>query len=154
VLAAMRSAGVRSSDDVMIVGHSEGGLVAVTTARDAAKSGEFNVTHVITAGAPIGRTVGSMPSKVQVLALENKTDVVPHLDGVANPDKRNVTTASSRHGNGTIDNDHGLRSAYAPVAADVAASSDPSLRDYLAGVDQYFHATGVETHTYQITRRY
>jgi pimeloyl-ACP methyl ester carboxylesterase len=154
VLAAMHEAGVQPGDDVMLVGHSEGGLVAVNTARDAARSGEFNVTHVITAGAPVGLTVGQLPGKVRVLALENAKDVVPHLDGVANPDKPNVTTASSSHGNGTVGDDHGLKSAYVPEAADVQASDDKSIRDFLSSASGYFQATGVSTHAYQVTRRY
>ena len=33
--------------------------------RDAVASGEFDVTHVITAGSPIGLTVGPLPAAVQ-----------------------------------------------------------------------------------------
>lgn len=154
VLAAMRLAGVRRDDAVMLVGHSEGGMVAVTAARDAVASGEFNVTHVITAGSPIGLTVGSLPTSVQVLALENAQDVVPHLDGVANPDRPNVTTASTRRGDGTIVGDHDIEGAYLPIARDVQASGDRSIRDFLAGAAGYFRASRCETHTYQIRRRY
>ncbi len=154
VLAAMRRAGVRPTDDVMLVGHSQGGLVAVTTARDARASGEFHVTHVITAGAPIGRTVGGLPRGVQVLALENAADVVPHLDGRANPDRPNVVTASSRHGDGTVVGDHDVARSYLPLAADVEASSSRSLRDFLGSARGYFDAVSVETHTFQVVRRY
>lgn len=42
VFKAMRVAGVRKGDDVMLVGHSEGGMVAVNAARDADASSEFN----------------------------------------------------------------------------------------------------------------
>jgi hypothetical protein len=154
VLEAMRRAGVRPRDDVMLVGHSEGGLVAVTAARDAVASGAFHVTHVVTAGAPIGLTVGALPSTVQVLALENSTDVVPHLDGVANPDRPNVTTVSARHGDGTVLGDHSIGEAYLPLAADAQSSSNRSIRDFLAGAAGYFQAKEVQTHTYQIQRRY
>lgn len=154
VLAAMRRAGVRADDAVMLVGHSEGGMVAVTAARDAVLTGEFNVTHVITAGAPIGRSVGSLPSSVQVLALESSQDVVPHLDGVANPDRPNVTTAGTRRGDGTVIGDHDIEGAYLPVARDVQASRNRSIRDFLAGAAGYFRARRVETHTYQVRRRY
>ena len=154
VLAAMRQAGVRRSDAVMIVGHSEGGMVAVTTARDAVRSGEFNVTHVITAGAPIGLTVGQLPAKVQVLALENSRDVVPHLDGAANPDRANVTTVSGSRGDETITGDHGVRSAYVPLAGDAQASNNRSIRDFLHSAKGYLQAIKVETHTYQVQRAY
>ena len=154
VLAALRRAGVRPTDPVMLVGHSEGGLVAVNAARHAVASGEFDVTHVITAGAPIGRIVGALPSTVQVLALENGRDVVPHLDGVANPDRRNVTTVASDHGDGTIVGDHDIDRVYLRVAGDAQASSNPSIRDFLHSADGYFRAHSVLTHTYQIARRY
>jgi hypothetical protein len=154
VLAALRIAGVRRTDPVMLVGHSEGGMVAVTAARDAVASGAFNVTHVITAGSPIGLTAGGVPGTVQVLALENAQDVVPHLDGVANPDRPNVTTASSERGDGTIGGDHAVGSAYVAVAADVQVCADASVRDFLHSAAGYFQATTVDTHTYQITRRY
>jgi hypothetical protein len=154
VLDAMRKAGVGPADDVMLVGHSEGGMVAVTTARDAAATGEFNITHIVTAGAPIALTVGTLPSTVQVLALENSKDVVPHFDGAANPDRRNVTTARAEHGDGTVLDDHSLERAYVPLARDVQASTDKSLRDFLASAAGYFQATKVETHTYQVERRY
>lgn len=154
VLAAMRTAGVRPTDDVMLVGHSEGGMVAVTTARDAVKSGQFNVTHVVTAGAPIGRTVGQLPTRVQVLALENTQDVVPHLDGAANPDKLNVTTVSGSRGDGTVHGDHAIDGIYVPLAGDAQASSSTSVREFLRSAKGYFQAVRVETHTYQIQRAY
>ncbi|HKC28472.1 MAG TPA: hypothetical protein VKB75_10720, partial [Jatrophihabitans sp.] len=154
VLAAMRAAGVRRDDPVMLVGHSQGGMVAVTTARDAMASGEFNITHVVTAGAPIGMTVGSVPRATKVLALENTRDVVPHLDGVANPDRANVTTASAARGNSTVGGDHHLNPAYFAIARDVEASGNPSVRDFLSSADGYFRASRIETHAYQIQRRY
>jgi pimeloyl-ACP methyl ester carboxylesterase len=138
----------------MLVGHSEGGLVAVNAARDAAASGEFDVSHVITAGAPIGLTAGAVPSGVQVLALENSPDVVPHLDGRANPDRPNVTTVSGSRGDGTILGDHTVAGAYLPLAADADASSDPSIHDFVASAAGYFRASTVVTHTFQIERRY
>ena len=154
VLAAMRRAGVRKTDDVMLVGHSEGGMVAVTTARDAVASGQFNVTHVVTAGAPIALTVGSLPTGVQVLALENGRDVVPHLDGRANPDEPNITTVTSYHGDGTITGDHDIAGSYVPLARDVQASDNGSIRDFLGSARRYFQATTVETHTFQVQRGY
>ncbi len=138
----------------MLVGHSEGGMVAVTTARDASASGEFDVTHVVTAGSPVGRTAAALPGRIKLLALENSRDVVPHLDGVANPDRPNVTTASSPRGDGTVLGDHDVGGAYVPVAADVQASGNGSVRDFLGSAKSYFRATAVETHTFQIERRY
>ncbi|HVU91565.1 MAG TPA: hypothetical protein VHC23_04985, partial [Jatrophihabitans sp.] len=154
VLAAMRRAGVRPDDPVMLVGHSQGGMVAVTAARDAVRSRAFHVTHVVTAGSPIGRTAGSVPSGVQVLALENGRDVVPHLDGRANPDRPNVTTVTGRRGDGTVGGDHSLDESYVPLAGDAQASGNRSVRDFLKGADGYFRGVRVDTHVYQISRSY
>jgi hypothetical protein len=154
VLAALHRSGVRRTDPVMLVGHSQGGMVAVTAARDAVRSRAFHVTHVITAGSPVGRTVAQVPASVRVLALENRRDVVPHLDGVANPDRRNVTTVTGRTGDGTVAGDHGVESGYLPLAAAAAASPDESIRDFLTSADGYFSAGSVETHTFQVQRRY
>lgn len=154
VLSAMRQAGVRPEDDVMLVGHSEGGLVAVTTARDAVRSGRFHVTHVVTAGSPVGRTVGELPRSVKVLALESSLDVVPHLDGVANPDRANVTTVTSTRGDRTVHGDHSLDTTYHRVAADTQASHDASVREFLTSADGYFRGSHVSTHTFQVVRHY
>lgn len=154
VMAAMLAAGVRRTDPVLIVGHSEGGMVAVTTARDAVRSGRFDVTHVITAGSPVGRTVGELPSSVQVLALENERDVVPHLDGVANPDRPNVTTVRAALGDGTVSDDHSLQDAYVPMAGAADASDNASITAFRRGVAPYLRAASVRTTRFQVIRRY
>jgi len=154
VLTALRRAGVRRRDPVMIVGHSQGGMVAVTAARDAVRSGEFDVTHVVTAGSPIGRTVGDVPGRVQVLALENAHDVVPHLDGRANPDRRNVTTVIGARGDGTVLDDHSLDDAYVPLVRDAQASDDRSIRQFLGGADDFFRGVRVRTYAFQVQRQY
>lgn len=152
VLQAMKQAGVQPGEEVMLVGHSEGGMVAVQAARDAVRSGQFNVTHVVTAGSPIGRTVGGLPKSVQVLALENKRDIVPHLDGIQNPDRPSVTTVSVDHGDATIGVDHSIEDSYLPGAADADASNNTAIQAYLAGADGFFTATQVRTARFVITR--
>ena len=154
VLEAMRRAGVGPDDDVLMVGHSEGGMVAVNAARRAAASGEFRVRHVVTAGAPLGLIAGTVPASVNVLALENDGDVVPHLDGAENPDRLNVTTVTAHRGHGDVIANHSLDEAYLAAARDLDASGDPSVRDYLRGLAGFLTASTVRTHTYQITRTY
>jgi|GEM_PF-2523220 len=154
VLQAMRRAGVRATDDVMLVGHSEGGMVAIQAAAACARSRQFHVSHVVTAGAPLGLTVAKLPGHVQVLAVENHNDIVPHLDGRTNADKVNVTTATVTRGDGTILDDHDLDRSYLPGAADVDASTDPSVRSFLSGAGGFFGASRVQTYTFTITRRY
>lgn len=154
VLDAMRRAGVRPDDAVMLVGHSEGGLVAVQTAIDATHAGAYRITHVVTAGAPIGRTAGHIPDRVAVLALENAHDVVPHLDAAANPPRPNVTTATVHHDYGDVGLNHDLDAAYLPGARDVDASSDASVRAFLSGAGAFFDAEQVHTYRYVVSRAY
>jgi hypothetical protein len=154
VIEAMRAAGVRPTDDVMLVGHSLGGLIAVEAASALSASGEFNVTHVITAGAPIGAQVGKLPTRVQVLALENDGDIVPEADGRPNPDLPNVTTATVHHNQYDLGADHDLEQSYLPGAQDVDSSDDVSLRSYLDGASEFFTADAAENDSYQITRTF
>jgi pimeloyl-ACP methyl ester carboxylesterase len=152
VLTAMREAGVRSDDDVLLVGHSQGALVAVNAARDAVASGQFNVTHVISAGGPIGAIVGAVPRSVQVLALENDGDLVPEVDGRLNPDRRNVTTATVHENHHDVLANHDLRESYIPGASDVEASKDPSLLAYRAGLNGFLTADDVDSQRFGIRR--
>lgn len=152
VLAAMRAAGVRSSDDVMLVGHSEGGMVAVNAARAAVASGEYRVTHVITAGSPIAISVGSTAGSVKVLALENEGDPIPRLDGAPNPGRSNVTTVTVHHNDGSLGDDHDITMSYLPGARDVDASTNTSVVDYLASASGYLQASSVETKTYRVSQ--
>jgi pimeloyl-ACP methyl ester carboxylesterase len=154
VVEAMRRAGVRPDDDVVMVGHSEGGMVAINAARHLAATGEFQVRHVVTAGAPIGLISGRVPSGIDVLALENEGDVVPHLDGTGNPDRLNILTVTTHRDHGSIRANHDLDASYLPGARDVDASSDPSVRRYLGGLHGVLTAASVHTYRYRITRGY
>jgi hypothetical protein len=77
-------------DPVMVSGHSLGGLAAMAIASDGAVRRELAITHVLTAGSPVGHI--DVPAEVSVLSLEHVGDVVPRLDLVANPDRPHWTT--------------------------------------------------------------
>jgi hypothetical protein len=77
VRAAMRAAGIDANSPVVLVGHSQGGLIADRIAA----SGDFNVTDVVTAGAP-AHVVDVSPT-VRLTAFEHSDDLVPALSGVA-----------------------------------------------------------------------
>lgn len=75
VLAAMAGAGVGRDDPVLLVGHSQGGMVAATVAA----TGAYAVRAVVTAGSPdVPRT---LPPGVVHVALVDDRDGVPSLDG-------------------------------------------------------------------------
>ncbi len=81
-LAAMTFAGIGSGEPVMVAGFSLGGMVAAQVASRAARYG-FAVSHLVTAGAPLGRV--AIPKQVRVLALEHVLDIVPRIEGRENP---------------------------------------------------------------------
>jgi hypothetical protein len=93
VVEAMRAVGVRKGEPVMLVGHSQGGLIAAAVASDPAVRREFTVSRVLTTGAPIGSM--PIPDDVQVLSLEHREDLVPRLDGAVNHDRPNWVTVSA-----------------------------------------------------------
>ncbi len=154
VLDAMTRAGVTDTDQVMMVGHSEGGMVAVTAARDAVRDGRFDVTHVVTAGAPIARSVGDLPESVRVLALENDHDIVPELDGAANPATPNITTVHFDTDTATVGGNHGLSTSYEAGAAETDASSDPSVRAFTESAEGFLDGTDEDTQVFLISREY
>ncbi|MGN6743587.1 MAG: hypothetical protein ACTHJL_09865 [Amnibacterium sp.] len=77
VAAAMRAAGVRPDEPVLLVGHSQGALDAVRIAQRR----DFAVRGVVTLGGPTGQLV--LPGDVPELSVEHEEDVVPVLGGAA-----------------------------------------------------------------------
>jgi len=75
VRRAMTEAGIRHGDPVILVGHSQGGLVAMRVAQ----SPDVTAQAVITAGSPIHAMV--VPTGLAVVAVEHTDDVVPALGG-------------------------------------------------------------------------
>jgi hypothetical protein len=140
VTKALALAGVGPHDPVMLVGHSQGGLVALRAAEQYAHDGSFNVTHVVTAGSPTARM--RVPASVSVLALENRYDVVPQLDGRPPRDEHNRVTVMLDVQTHDIGANHGLMSTYLPGARRVDGVSSTSLADWRAGADAFLVPTG------------
>ncbi|MFF5446442.1 hypothetical protein [Streptomyces sp. NPDC012888] len=69
-----------AGSELMLVGHSLGGLTAMNLASDPDLAGEFRVTHVVTLGSPIDNKRPA-DHTTQVISLVNKHDVIPMLDG-------------------------------------------------------------------------
>jgi hypothetical protein len=140
--AALRVAGVRSGEPVMLVGHSQGGMLAV---RAAAELRGLDVTHVVTAGSPVGRM--PVPAGVEVLSLENRQDVVPRLDAAPNPSAAgHVTVAFDAPGRTLVD-EHDLSRAYLPAAAALDRTDDPAVRAWLASASVFLDGRRTATRT-------
>lgn len=87
--AALSAFGATSEDRLILVGYSQGGMVAADIAQQ-----EPNVIGVVTMGSPIARE--HLPTNIPVISLEHSNDVVPALAGATNPITDNWVTAT-RH---------------------------------------------------------
>ncbi len=95
ILEAMKQAGVGADDPVMLVGFSQGGIVA---GHMAAYNSDYNWDAVVVAGAPIDSM--PIPSSTTVVSVQHDWDPVPRLDtiiavgtgGYSFGDKPNWTT--------------------------------------------------------------
>ncbi len=154
VLLALRQAGVRSDEPVMLVGHSQGGMVAARLAADLAQSPtpEFRVTHLVTAGSPLG--LMTLPSGVEALCIENRGDAVPLLDTADNEVSARHLTVGVDRGGRTLEQRHDLADAYSVGGRDIDASADPSLAAWRRTARGFFDGRTVTTLTYQIRRRF
>lgn len=158
---AMRQAGIPPGDPVMLVGHSLGGIAAMSLVSRPAFTSRYNVRAVVTAGSPVAGF--KPPASTTVLSLEHPSDTVPSLDGADNPDRPNWITVrreladSSDPADRLADNDvlerHHLP-AYARTGAAVDASGDPSLRAWRADTEMFFSTTeGTSTRTvFEVTQ--
>lgn len=116
-------------DRVVIVGHSQGGLVAAALASDPAFTRGRRVSQVLTAGSPIDAF--PIPDSTSVLSLQHGTDPVPMLDVAPPPDRRNWTSVTASAPAGVFA--HAL-TGYAATAARTERSGDVSLRQWRAGL--------------------
>lgn len=99
---AMRTAGVRpGSEPVMLVGHSQGGIVATRMVQNPAFRRRFDVTQVVTVASPVTRM--RVPKGVQSLEIEHPGDVVPALDAEDRPTHANTTQITLPAGISTSD---------------------------------------------------
>ncbi|MHA7135149.1 hypothetical protein [Oerskovia turbata] len=91
VLQAMRMAGIPPGEEVVLVGHSQGGMVAmaVAAAVTGATAGaqgatpRYDVRQVLTAGAPVAGA--TLPAGVRGTHVEIEQEGVSQLDGADNP---------------------------------------------------------------------
>jgi len=160
VVQALRAAGVRTGEPVMLAGHSQGGLTAASLAADPAVRAEFTLTHVVTAGSPVDGI--AVPDDVRVLSLEHTGDLVPALDGtdaagsasrtVVRRDLAEVPGFAQRLADDPV-LAHGWN-GYLDTAALVDESHDPALVAFRDSAAVFFDAPGatVEAFDYRAER--
>ncbi len=139
---AMRAAGIRPDEPVLVVGHSQGGLVAARVVADPAIQSHYDVAAVLTAGSPIGGI--DLPDGVQVMSLEHSQDAVPALDGRPNPDTPFRTTVERDLSRSADPRDRAAASpfgahplsVYERTARGLEGSDDPSVQGFTAALDR------------------
>lgn len=125
VLLAIKQAGLESTDELILVGHSQGGMVA---ANIAANPSGFIAAGLISFGAPIAQ-LGKL--SIPVMAIEHTNDPVPNLSGRANPLKKNwvsVQRVSSKAEANAVLFSHSLKS-YRNTSLEIDRSVDTGIKN-------------------------
>ena len=84
---ALAAAGVTKSDELILAGYSQGGMVAASLATNQT---DYQVSTIVTLGSPIAQL--ELPKHVSVMAVEHTNDVIPALSGSINPLTENWLT--------------------------------------------------------------
>lgn len=139
---AMRGAGIGPGDPVLMVGYSQGGLIAARLA----ESGDFAVTGILALGSP------AATPEVPLLGLEHTDDPVPALAGAAPPSPSTVRVERSLFDgrpppSGPVVPGHSL-DAY----RETAALADASGEERLAGIRDGLLAGFAGVATGEVTR--
>lgn len=121
VRKAMQDAGVKNGDSVVLIGASQGGLVAASLA--SGLKGTYDFTHVVTASAPIANH--EIPGTTFVTSVEMEGDIMPNLDGAQNPVRESWLTVQ-----GTATNEAGATDTSTPVAGTGSKLERPHGMNY------------------------
>lgn len=157
VLDAMRTSGIGADEPVLLAGHSQGGMAAMSVA--AAVGSAYSVRAVVTAGAPdIPKPV---PAGVQVRHYRHAEDVVPQLDGTPNRTSASVTVvtrdlaASGGPATPTVVEAHAVhRYVETAAEADRELAGSPGVRAFDAATRDVLGPEGTTavTRQFQVTR--
>lgn len=109
-------------DQVILAGHSQGGILAHQALHDEALRSRIEVRGVVTYGAPVGGFRGD--DDVPTIHYENVDDVVPLLDASLPPDGVNRVTV--RGHTPELDGSAHSMPGYAQIADAALTSGDPS----------------------------
>jgi hypothetical protein len=148
VVRAMEQANIPPGSPVMLVGHSQAGIGVAALASDHSLVERFNITHVLTYGAPIDHI--AVDPSVQVLQVQHGMDVVPRLDlgGVTTsgqfPNHAPVVTLDSPGAIWRPDINHSYLEYSQSVRDELGAATDEGriLRDYQATLAPFFVTPG------------
>lgn len=110
---------VGDNDRVILIGHSQGGIIA----SNIAISNDYQVAGLISVGAPIAHQEIEIP----VISIEHANDLVPALSGQTNPISNNWVTVQNTPEVETIIQAHAM-TGYIETAKLMDQSEDVGLR--------------------------
>jgi pimeloyl-ACP methyl ester carboxylesterase len=148
VREAIDAALVPRGAEVLLVGHSEGGIVAMDLAGDPAfNGGRVRVKQVVAAGSPISSKTVAPGSGTRVLSIENVNDIVTHLDASDPPASRQSLERLTYR---FADDEHDIVGShdvllYARRAAGLADSPNPLMIGVQAGLRPFMGGSATAT---------
>lgn len=140
VVLAMARAGIKPGEEVLLAGHSQGGMTAVRLANDPAVTQLFTIAGVMTFGAPVGHI--PVPN-VPTLNVRHVQDGVPAIDGSAIPevtDPQQVTVVRTLE-DGVPEHD---MATYIETMEVVEEGAFPGLTDWQRDTAHLFAGEGDE----------
>ncbi|GLZ79882.1 hypothetical protein Afil01_46890 [Actinorhabdospora filicis] len=130
------AAGVPDGAEIALIGHSQGGVVAMNIVSDAELVERYRFTHLVAVGSPVDYKK-PLVADLWVASVTNQHDIVPALDGRGfgavhnpHPDWYEVDFADGRHGFPAC---HGAKRYAENLAEDIpeaAAHIDRKLTGY------------------------
>lgn len=89
---ALEFSGAKPGAEVILSGHSQGGIHIANLAKHPLLREKFKIKTVLTLGSPVGPI--DLPEEVRALHLEDGTDPVPGMDGMPNRRKPQQITVN------------------------------------------------------------
>lgn len=155
VAQAVQMAGVPAGSQIMVVGHSQGGIAAMNLAGNPdfnGPGGRYQVTNVVAAGSPIGNKVLPQGATTKALSIEHNGDLVSDLDGMreaGNSWRISYRFGDDRRLSSALDN-HGRVETYIPEITTSRFSQRPDVRTYLDGAAPYMTGAVGEPRRFQL----
>jgi len=158
---ALAQAGAGPREEVVLVGHSLGGIVAMQLASSPGFRARHRVGGVVTAGSPTASF--AVPPGIPVLHLENEEELVPHLDGRSGlenpggPDRVTVTrslaasSSADPRAAGTMGAAHGIRTHRRTLAL-AQESRSAQVQDVVTRIEARLGGDAVTTRFYSARR--
>jgi hypothetical protein len=152
VLESMAAAGIAPDEPVLLAGHSQGGMVAVSVAAMAGTA--YSVRAVVTAGSP--DTPRAAPPGIAVRHYRHDEDGVPQLDGAPSRTNQDVTVVRRNLSTREIPTPieaHDIQ-RYIETAASDALAGNPSMKPFDDAVATVLGPPGTTavTQQFQATR--